>query len=88
MNSSMLSEGNSNNELLEYFLKLSKIFKNSNKDTMLFNTTDTLENKLKESEDLLKKFSSNNLKSMLSIHTDIYDKPDLIIDECFYFTCF
>jgi len=80
MNSSMLSEGNSNNELLEYFLKLSKIFKNSNKDTMLFNTTDTLENKLKESEDLLKKFSSNNLKSMLSIHTDIYDKPDLIID--------
>jgi hypothetical protein len=65
MNSSMLSEGNSNNELLEYFLKLSKIFKNSNKDTMLFNTTDTLENKLKESEDLLKKFSSNNLKSML-----------------------
>jgi hypothetical protein len=30
---------------------------------MLFDIIDTLENKLKESEDLLKKFSSDNLKS-------------------------
>jgi hypothetical protein len=82
MNSSYLSEENSDNELLEIFLKLSK---NSNKElkkvkqkkkesliiklskshalidslksenTMLFNTIDTLENKLKESENLLKK---------------------------------
>jgi len=41
-------------------------------NTMLFDTVDALENKLKESEDLLEKFSSNNLKSMLRIHTDIY----------------
>jgi seryl-tRNA synthetase len=83
MNSSMLSEENSDNELLEDFLKLSKISKNSTKElkkfkqekesliiqlseshalinslksenTMLFNTIDALENKLKESEDLLK----------------------------------
>jgi hypothetical protein len=32
MNSSMLSEENSDNELFEYFLKLSKISKNSNKE--------------------------------------------------------
>jgi seryl-tRNA synthetase len=79
----MLSEENSDNELLEDFLKLSKISKNSTKElkkfkqekesliiqlseshalinslksenTMLFNTIDALENKLKESEDLLK----------------------------------
>jgi len=110
MNSSMLSEENSNNELIENFLKLSKISKNSNKElkkvkqeklsliiklsvshalidslesenTMLFNTIDILENKLKESEDLLEKFSSDNLKSMLSIHTDISYKPDLIVDD-------
>jgi hypothetical protein len=31
---------------------------------MLFDIIDKLENKLKESEDLLKKFSSDNLKSM------------------------
>jgi hypothetical protein len=36
-------------------------------NTMLFDIIDTLENKLKESEDLLKKFSSDNLKSMLCI---------------------
>jgi hypothetical protein len=80
----MLSEENSDNELLENFLKLSKISKNSNKElkkvkqekesliiklseshalidslksenTIMFNTIDTLENKLKESEDILKK---------------------------------
>jgi hypothetical protein len=48
-------------------------------NTMVFDTIDVLENKLKESEDLLKKFSSNNLKSMLCIHTDISNKPDLIV---------
>jgi len=84
MNFSMLSEENSDNQLLENFLKLSKISKNSNKElkkvkqekesliiklseshalidslksenTIMFNTIDTLENKLKESEDILKK---------------------------------
>jgi hypothetical protein len=110
MNSSMLFEENSNNELLENFLKLSKISKNFNKElkkvkqekeyliiklseshalidslksenTMLFNTIDTLENKLKESEDILKKLCSDNLKSILCIHTDISNKPDLNIDD-------
>jgi hypothetical protein len=51
------------------------------KNTMLFDTVDTLGNKLKESEDLLEKFSSNNLKSMLCIHTDISDKLDLIVND-------
>jgi HrpA-like RNA helicase len=50
-------------------------------NSMLFDTVDALENKLKESEDLLEKFSSNNLKSMLCIHTDISNKPDLIIND-------
>jgi hypothetical protein len=50
-------------------------------NTILFDTVDALENKLKESEDLLKKFSSNNLKSMLCIHTDISNKPDLIVND-------
>jgi hypothetical protein len=115
MNYSMLSEENSNNELLEDILKLSKISKNSNKElkkvkqekdsliiklskshalidslksknTMLFNIIDTLENKLKESEDILEKFSTDNLKSMLSIHTYISNKPDLIIDDLSAFT--
>jgi hypothetical protein len=49
-------------------------------NTMLFDFIDTLENKLKESEHLLKKFSSNNLKSMLCIHSDISNKPALIVD--------
>jgi hypothetical protein len=95
---------------LRIFFKLSKNFKNSNKEfkkvkqekksliiqltkshtlidslksenTMLFNTIDTLENKLKESEDLLKKISSNNLKSMLCIHTDNSNKHDIIVDD-------
>jgi seryl-tRNA synthetase len=105
MNSSQLSKENYDNELLEDFLKLSKISKNFKKElkkvkqekesliiklseshalisslkfenTMLFNTIDILENKLKESEDLLKKFSNDNLKSMFCIHTDISNKPD------------
>jgi hypothetical protein len=50
-------------------------------NTMLFTTIDTLENKLIESEDFLKKFSSNNLKSMLCIHSDNSNKPDLIVDD-------
>jgi hypothetical protein len=45
---------------------------------MFFNTIDTLENKLKESKDLLKKFSNYNLKDMLCIHTYNSNKPDLI----------
>jgi hypothetical protein len=110
MNSSILSKEKSNNELLDDFLKLSKISKNSNKkfkkvkqkkesliiklseshalidslkyeNIMLFNTIDTLKNKLKESEDILKKFSIDNLKSMLYIHTDNSNKPNLIVDN-------
>jgi hypothetical protein len=50
-------------------------------NTMPFDTVDALENKIKESEDLLEKFSSNNLKSMLCIHTDISNKPDLIVNH-------
>jgi hypothetical protein len=50
-------------------------------NTMLFDTVDALENKLKESDDLLEKFSSNNLKSMLCIHTNISSKPDLIVND-------
>jgi hypothetical protein len=48
---------------------------------MLFDIIDTLDNKLKESEDILKKFSSDNLKSMFCIHSDISNKPDLIVDD-------
>jgi hypothetical protein len=50
-------------------------------NTMLFNIIDTLENKLKEFENLLEKFSSDNLKSMLCIHSDISNKPGLIVDD-------
>jgi hypothetical protein len=50
-------------------------------NTMLFNIIDTLENKLKESEDLLKKFSSDNLKNMLCIHSDISNKPASIVGD-------
>jgi hypothetical protein len=45
---------------------------------MLFDIVDALENKLKESEDLLENFFS---KSMLCIHTDISNKPDLIVND-------
>jgi hypothetical protein len=47
----------------------------------MFNPIDTLENKLKESVEIMKKFFSDNLKCMLCIHTDISNKPDLIIDD-------
>jgi len=50
-------------------------------NTMLFDNIDTLENKLKESKDLLKKFSSDNLKSMLCIHSDISNRLALIVDD-------
>jgi hypothetical protein len=50
-------------------------------NTMLFDIIDTLENKLKESEDFLKKLSSDILKSMLCIHLDISNKLDLIVDD-------
>jgi len=48
-------------------------------NTMMFNIIDTLENKLKESDDLLKNFSSDNLKSMLCIHSDVPNKSGLIV---------
>jgi hypothetical protein len=48
---------------------------------MVFDTVDALENKLKEPDDLLEKFYSNNLKSMLCIHTYISNKPDLIVND-------
>jgi hypothetical protein len=51
------------------------------KNTMLFDIIDTLENKLKEFEDLLKKLSNDNLKSMFCIHSDIFNKPDLIVND-------
>jgi len=108
MNSSQLSEENSNNELFKVFDKLNyeishkelkkvKQEKESliiqlselhalinslrSNNTMLFNTIDAHENKLKESKDLLEKFSSDNLKSMLCIQTDNSNKPGLIIDD-------
>jgi hypothetical protein len=50
-------------------------------NSMLFNIIDTLVNKLKESDDLLKKFSSDNLKSILCIHSDVPNKYGLIVDD-------
>jgi hypothetical protein len=50
-------------------------------NTMLFNLIDTFENKLKESEHLLKKFSSDNLKSMLCIQSDVSNKLNLTVDD-------
>jgi hypothetical protein len=50
-------------------------------NTMLFDIIDKLENKLKVSEDLLKKFSNHNLKSMFCIHSDIPNKLGLIVDD-------
>jgi hypothetical protein len=51
-------------------------------NTILYNIIDTLENKLKKSKDLLKKFSSGSLKSMLRIYSDISNKPGLTADLC------
>jgi hypothetical protein len=41
---------------------------------MWLNTINELENKLE-------KFSSDNLKSMLCIHSDVSNKPDLSVDD-------
>jgi len=43
-------------------------------NSMLLILIDELENKLA-------KFSSDNLKSMLCIHSDISNKPDLVVDD-------
>jgi hypothetical protein len=43
-------------------------------NTMLFDIIDSLEKKLE-------KFSSDNLKGMLCFHSDISNKPDLIVDD-------
>jgi hypothetical protein len=43
-------------------------------NTVLLNIIDALENKLA-------KFSSGNLKSMLCIHSDVSNKPDLTVDD-------
>jgi hypothetical protein len=43
-------------------------------NTMFLDTIDALENKLE-------KFSSDNLKNMLFIHSDISNKPTLIVDD-------
>jgi hypothetical protein len=43
-------------------------------NTMLLNIIDALENKLE-------KFSIDNLKSMLCIHSDVSNKPDLTVDD-------
>jgi hypothetical protein len=48
-------------------------------NTMLLNTINELENKLE-------KFSSDNLKSMLCIHSDVSNKPDLNVDDLSTFT--
>jgi hypothetical protein len=50
-------------------------------NTILFNSIDTLEKKLKESEDLLKKFFSDNLKSILCNHIDNSNKLSIIVDD-------
>jgi GTP-binding protein EngB required for normal cell division len=43
-------------------------------NTLLLNTFNELENKLE-------KFSSDNLKTMLCIHSDVSNKPDLTVDD-------
>jgi hypothetical protein len=48
-------------------------------NTMLLNIIDELENKLA-------KFSSDNLKSMLCIYSDVSNKPDLTVDDLSTFT--
>jgi len=53
---------------------------------MLLETVESLDDKLKESEDLLNKFSSDNLKSMLCVQKDVSNKPSMIIDDLGTFT--
>jgi cell division protein FtsB len=99
---SQLSKENHDIELSKVFAKIDKIVSPKelkkvkqekalidslrSENTMLFNIIDTLENKLKESEDLLKKFSRYNLKSMLCIHSDISNKPASIVDDMSTYT--
>jgi hypothetical protein len=78
MNSSQLSNEDFDIKLLKVFNKLKNA--QHSKVSHKFDIIDTLENKLKKSEDLLKKFSCDNLKSMLCIHSDISNKPALIDD--------
>jgi len=92
MDFSQLSEENCDIELSKVFAKLDKVvspkeslivlFSESHalidslksENTMLLNIIDELENKLS-------KFSSDNLKSMLCIHSDVSNKPALIVDD-------
>jgi hypothetical protein len=48
---------------------------------MLFETVQSLEDKFYESEDLLNKLYSDNLKSMLYVQKDVSNKPNMIIDD-------
>jgi hypothetical protein len=48
---------------------------------MLIDIIDKLENKLKESKDLLKKFSSDNLKSIFVFFQIFLTKPGLIVND-------
>jgi len=94
MNCFQLSEENSDNELFVDFLKLTKNSKNSNKkvkhekEYLIIQLSeshaliDTLKNNLREFEkDLLNKFSSDNLKSMLCIHSDNSNMLGIIVDD-------
>jgi hypothetical protein len=62
-------------------LSESHAFDLKSENTMLRDIIDTLENKLKEPEDLLNFFSSDNLKSMFCIHSNIPNKHGLIVDD-------
>jgi len=71
---------------LKFFLNWIKLFESyvlidslKSENSMLLNTINELENKLE-------KFSSDNLKSMLYIHSDISNKPDLSVDDLSTFT--
>jgi hypothetical protein len=66
--------------IIQFFESHALIDSLKSENTLLFDIIDTLENKLKESENLLKKFSSDNLKSMMCIHSDISNKPGLTVD--------
>jgi len=92
MDFSQLSEENYDIELSKVFAKLDKMVSPKEsliiqlskshilidslkfENTMLLNTINELENKLE-------KFSSDNLKSMFCIHSDVSNKPDLTVDD-------
>jgi hypothetical protein len=48
---------------------------------MLIEVVESLEDKLKESKDLLNKLSSDNLKSMICVQKDVSNKPSMTIDD-------